>query len=576
MKRKDFIKWSTGGLLSSAIHVTIPASGRVNSEQNPGSDPSLVFDRTEFFSSQAMVCTSQPLAVAVGCNILSSGGNAIDAAIAVNAMLGLTEPMMCGVGGDLFAMVWIEKDQKLYGLNASGRSPYDWSISDAKKMGLQRLPSFGPLSWSVPGCVSGWGELQKRFGSKTMGEILQPAIAYALDGFPVTEVIAEGWKPEQGANDHATLEGTYLFDGKGPGKGEIYRNPALAKTLQALVNGGPGVFYEGEIADRIIRFSKEHGGRFSKKDFIDHAANWLEPVYSSYRGFDIWQLPPSGQGLVVLQMLNILEQFEIRKLVPGSAEFFHLFLEAKKLCFEDRAVYYADNDLSTDAISELISKEYAARRSRLINPKRSMPHFTAGRLKNNSNTVYVTTADGQGNMVSLIQSLYSPWGSHYVIKDLGFALQNRGACFSLDDSALNKLEPHKRPFHTIIPSFVTQNKRPAFSFGVTGGDFQSQGQVQLLANIIDHEMPVQKAGNQLRLWHRETFETTNENPIDSGKVVAEPGFSHAVLRQLEEMGHRFSKQQRFFGGYQGIWRQDHPRVYIGASDCRKDGCSFGF
>jgi gamma-glutamyltranspeptidase/glutathione hydrolase len=419
-------------------------------------------------------------------------------------------------------------------------------------------------------------ELLKRFGSKKMAELLTPVIHYAKEGFPVTENIAGDWKPETGVTDHTTLEGTFLFNNKGVKSGEIFRNPDLAYTFEILARDGGHAFYEGEIADRIVRFSGKHEGRFAQKDFSDHKADWIEPVSSNYRGYDIWQLPPNGQGIVVLQMMNLLENFDIASLKPNSAEVFHLFLEAKKLSFQDRAVYYADTHFARTPVQELISKEYARQRSKLIDPNKAAQQVPAGRIQNSSNTIYLTVSDEEGNMVSLIQSLYSPWGSHYVVEGLGFALQNRGALFSLDKKAWNKLEPHKRPLHTIIPAFVTQQSRPVFSFGVTGGDFQPQGQVQILMNIIDHRMSVQKAGEQYRLWHRESSTFTNEKFADSGHITVEPGFSNEIKQQLINKGHRFSDRSRYFGGYQGIWRAQEPRLYIGASDPRKDGCSFGY
>lgn len=576
MNRKNFIRWSSSGLFSLAL----PFEGFVGA-RTPINAGTAFGGQTygvpkEVIAGKAMVCASQPLAVAAGYDVMKAGGNAIDAAIAVNAMLSLTEPMMCGPGGDLFAIVWSEKNRKLFGLNASGRSPYNWSIDHAKKMGLTAIPSFGPLSWSVPGCISGWNALLEKFGSKRLSELLQPVINYAKEGFPVTETIAADWKPENGVKHYDTLNGVYLNNGKGCKRGEMFRNAALANMFEIMSRDGGQSFYDGEIADKIVRFSKKHNGRFEKADFANHRADWVEPVSTNYRGYDVWQLPPNGQGLAVLQMLNILENFDIAALPPDTAEYFHLFLEAKKLCFQDRAIYYADTDFARLPIDELVSKNYAAQRAALINRRKASQHVSPGRLKNASNTTYITVADEAGNMVSLIQSLYSPWGSHYVMDDLGFALQNRGALFSLNESALNKLEPHKRPFHTIIPAFITRNDRPVFSFGVTGGDFQPQGQVQILTNIIDHNMSIQEGGNQPRIWHREAFDSTGEKARDPGKIVVEPGFPEKLKSQLQRMGHQFSDQVRYFGGYQGIWKDQTTGCYIGASDRRKDGCAFGF
>jgi gamma-glutamyltranspeptidase/glutathione hydrolase len=576
MNRKEFLRWGSTGIMGTAIGFGSGNHQARSSATFFDFDPQSFWGNKEVIGKRAMVCASQPLAVATGYDILKSGGNAIDAAVAVNAMLCLTEPMMCGPGGDLFAIVWHEREKKLYGLNGSGRAPYNWSINDAKKLGLQAIPSFGPLSWSVPGCVSGWTELLKKFGNKKLAELLSPAIDYAEEGFPVSNEIANGWKPENGVTDYATLNGTFLTGDKGLKYGAIFRNPALAKTFKILSKEDGDAFYHGEIAERIVTFSKKYKGRFDKKDFTDHKAEWIDPVNASYRGYEIWQLPPNGQGIAVLQMMNLLEKFDIASLKSNSADQFHLFIEAKKLCFEDRALYYADTDFSRAAAEKLISKTYAEERAKLINMRKAAQAVKPGRIANSSNTIYLTIADEEGNMVSLIQSLYSPWGSHYVVDELGFALQNRGALFSLNESAWNKLEPHKRPFHTIIPSFVTRNNTPVFSFGVTGGDFQPQGQVQILTNIIDHKMSVQKAGEQYRIWHREAYENIGEKAADAGKIVTEPGFSPRVIQQLKGMGHRFSDRVRYFGGYQGIWRSDSPRCYIGASDPRKDGCAFGY
>jgi gamma-glutamyltranspeptidase/glutathione hydrolase len=576
MERKDFLKWGSAGLLASAVGYNANAKVQPGDHQPNDLPQEPPWEGRGLVTRNAMVCASQPLAVATGYDVLKAGGNAIDAAIAVNAMLCLTEPMMCGIGGDLFAIMWNEKEKKLYGLNASGRSPANWSLDKAKKMGLSSIPSFGPLSWSVPGCVSGWDEMLKKLGSKKLSALLAPAIAYGKEGFPLSKTIAGEWKPENGVTDYTTMNGVYFLNDRKWAHGDIFKNPDLAKTFEMLAKDGTQAFYHGEIADRIYAFSKKHGGRLDKQDLVNHKADWVEPVSSNYRGYDIWQLPPNGQGIVVLQMMNILETFDIASLKPRTTDALHLFVEAKKLCFQDRAIYYADTDFAKVPVAELISKEYARQRAALIDPFRAAQKVEPGRIRNSSNTIYLTVADEEGNMVSLIQSVYSPWGSHYVVDGLGFALQNRGALFSLNAKAWNKLEPNKRPLHTIIPSFITRDGKPVFSYGVTGGDFQPQGQVQILMNILDHKMPVQEAGEQLRIWHREGFEFTGEKAKDPGMIVAEPGFSPVIQEQLEKRGHRFSKQTRLFGGYQGIWRMESPRRYIGATDPRKDGCSFGY
>ena len=530
-------------------------------------------NRSTVVCRDGIVCASQPLASIAGVDILKAGGNAIDAAICANAVLSVVEPMNCGPGGDLFAIVWIEKDRKLYGLNASGRSPYDWRLDDAKALGLEQIPLFSPLSWSVPGCVSGWGMLLERFGSFTPARILEEAIHYARDGFPVSPVIAWG---SIDAKEYPTLAKTFMPEGKAVRFGDIFRNPDIAKFYETIASDGWKAFYEGDIAERIARFSKEQGGRFSVRDFRDHKADWVEPVSSSYRGYDVWELPPNGQGIAALQMLNLLEHFDISTLKPNSAEHLHLFIEAKKLAFEDRAVYYADTDFADVPVKRLISKEYAAERVKLIDPARAAQQVPAGRLSGQSDTIYLTAADKNGNMVSLIQSIYQSWGSRYVPDGLGFAMQDRGQLFSLNPKDLNKLEPHKRPFHTIIPAFLTQNAQPVFSFGVMGGDFQPQGHVQVLMNILDFGLAVQQAGEQPRISHEESSTPTGLKMVAGGIVNCESGISSEVRDKLAAMGHKIKPGVDAFGGFQGIWRKENPRRYFGGSDPRKDGCAIGY
>lgn len=541
-------------------------------------DRELLRDRNQNRSTvtcrHGIVCASQPLASMAGIDILRAGGNAIDAAIAANAMLSLVEPMSCGPGGDLFAIVWSEKDQKLSALNASGRSPYDWSLKDAVALGLKEIPLFGPLSWSVPGCVSGWDMLLKRFGKLGLAKVLEPTIAYAREGFPVSPIIAGGW----GVNPKRDpfLAKTYAPEGKPVRFGDVFKNPDLARFLEVIGRDGAAAFYQGEFAERIVKFSRDNGGRFSLRDFREHTANWVEPVSSSYRGYDVWEIPPNGQGIATLQILNLLENFDLAALKPNSAEHLHLFLEAKKLAFEDRAVYYADMDFAKVPVEQLISKDYAKERAKLIDPKRAAQHVAPGRLRSGADTIYLTAADGEGNMVSLIQSIYHGWGSRYVPDGLGFCLQNRGQLFSLNPADLNRLEPHKRPFHTIIPAFTTRNGRPVFSFGVMGGDFQPQGQAQVVMNLIDFGMSVQQAGEQPRVAHSESSTPTGRKMTDGGTVGLERNIPDAVRQKLVEMGHKVQPGVTSQGGYQGIWRKDDPLRYFGGSDPRRDGCAIGY
>ena len=532
-------------------------------------------NRSTVTARNGMVCASQPLAVQAGLDILKAGGNAIDAAVATNAMLGLTEPMSNGIGGDLFAIVWHESDGKLQGLNASGRAPYAWSIAKAGELGIDAIPTYSPLAWTVPGCVSGWQMLLQQYGSLPLSRLLQAPIRYAQEGFVVAPVAARYWAARN-YDRFPTLKQTFAPEGRPPRYGEVFRNPDLAKTLTLLANEGADAFYQGEIAERIVKFSTEQGGYFNMKDFADHRANWVDPVSTSYRSYDIWEIPPNGQGIATLQILNLLEHFDIPSLQPNSAEHLHLFLEAKKLAFEDRAVYYADMEFADVPLKELISKEYAAERVRQIDRRKAAISVAAGRLPGQSDTVYLTTADRWGNMVSLIQSTFHGFGSQYVPDNLGFALQNRGQQFSLNPRALNSLRPHKRPFHTIIPSFVTRKDRPVFSFGVMGGDFQPQGQSQVLMNLLDFGMSVQQAGEQPRVRHHESSTPTGAKMVQGGYVTLEKRIPDATRRQLKEMGHDVRDATGAHGGYQGIWREDDPMRYFGGSEPRQDGCALGY
>ncbi len=542
-------------------------------------DPSLLSarnqNRSTVVSQKGMVCTSHPLATMAGIDTLKDGGNAIDAAICANAALCVVEPMSCGLGGDLFAIVWMEKDKKLYGLNASGRAPGNWSMKAARAMGLKKIPTTGPLSWSVPGCVSGWDALGKRFGTLAMASLLEPARVFAGQGFCVSPIVAGAWKALE-AGSGPTLKSVFYPNGSAPSFGQVFKNPHMEKSFRIIAHGGANAFYQGEIAQRIVRFSNENGGRFSMDDFKNHTVSWVEPVSTNYRGYDIWELPPNGQGIAALQILNIMEAFDVSALKPNSAAYLHLLIEAKKLAFEDRAVYYADMEFADVPVKELISKAYAAKRAATIDPKYAAQAVRAGRLKGASDTVYLTAADRHGNMVSLIQSVYQGFGSKMVPGNLGFALQNRGSLFSLEENDLNRLEPHKRPFNTIIPGFVTQKDRPVFSFGVMGGDFQPQGHAQILMNIIDFGMSVQQAGELPRIEHYESSTPTGTRMTGPGYVGFERGIRDSVKTRLAQMGHKLSPDTEAFGGYQGIWREENPMRYFGGSDPRKDGCAIGY
>jgi len=532
--------------------------------------------RSEVIAQNGMAATSQPLATQVALDILKKGGNAIDAAIAANAVLGVVEPTGCGIGGDLFAIIWSADKEKLYGLNASGRSPRSLKLDYFKNNGFEFIPSTGPLPVSVPGCVDGWFEMHEMFGKLPISDILQPAINYARYGFPVTEVIAYYLdRGTQVLKDFPNIKETYMPGGKTPEKGEIFRNPKLAVTLDKIVKGGRNEFYRGTIAKAIAAFMKSQGGFLTYDDLARHSSEWIEPVSSSYRGYDIWELPPNGQGIATLEILNILEGFDLAKSGFGSAEYIHLFTEAKKLAFEDRAKFYADPRFSAIPVTQLISKKYAAERRKLINPEKAGMIYDPGKIEA-GNTIYLTVADKYGNMVSLIQSNYRGMGSGMCPTGLGFVLQDRGEMFSLDDGHANVYAPGKRPFHTIIPGFITKNGKPWISFGVMGGDMQPQGHAQIVINLIDFKMNLQEAGDAPRIYHTGSSEPTGEQMTDGGILYLESGFRWEAIQKLLSMGHRVQWNLGGYGGYQAIMRDDKNKVWYGASESRKDGQASGY
>lgn len=534
--------------------------------------------RSEVMGRHGMACTSHPLSTMAAIDVLKKGGNAIDAAIAANAVLGVVEPEMNGIGGDLFAIVYDAKTKKLYGLNASGRSPHSLTLDEFKKRNLSYIPVNGPLSVSVPGCVDGWFELNKRFGKLTMAELLKPAINYAREGFALEDEAAFYWKEVPGYSSYPSTLETYLPNGNVPARGEVFKNPDLSNTLQKIAAGGRDAFYKGDIAKAIEAYMKKTGGFLTAGDLADHHADWVEPVSTTYRGYTVWELPPNGQGITVLQMLNILEGFDFSKISYGSAEHIHLFTEAKKLAFEDRAKYYADMDFAKVPVAKLISKSYAAERRKLIKLNAASGDFTSGdSLIAHGETVYLTVADEEGNMVSLIQSNFSAFGSGMVPDHLGFVLQNRGRLFTLKEGQNNTYQPHKRPFHTIIPAFVTKDGQPYMSFGVMGGGFQPLGHVQVLMDMIDFGMNGQEAGDAPRIDHSGSSEPTGVTKTDGGTILLESGFSFDVIRKLMQMGHKVGQGlPGNFGGYQCIRRDPVSGIYFGSSDPRKDGMAAGW
>jgi gamma-glutamyltranspeptidase / glutathione hydrolase len=534
--------------------------------------------RSAVLATHGMAATSHPLATQVALDILKAGGNAVDAAIAANAMLGLVEPTGCGIGGDLFAIVWDAESGKLHGLNASGRSPRGLDLQWFLDNGYERIPPFGPLPVSVPGAVDGWFELHGRFGRAPMREVLAPAIRYAREGFPLTEVIAYYWaRNVERIGEYPGFAEVFMPGGRAPARGEIFRNPALADTYERLAEEGRDAFYKGEIARVIADYMQANGGFLAYEDLATHRSEWVAPVKVNYRGYEVWQLPPNGQGIAGLQMLNVLEGWDIGAMGFGSADYLHLFVEAKKLAFEDRARFYADPEFTEVPTEALISKAYADERRKLIDPARAAQAFPHGdpAVLERSDTIYLTVADADGNMVSLIQSNYRGMGSGMTPPGLGFVLQDRGEMFSLEPGHPNVYAPGKRPFHTIIPAFVTREGKPWLSFGVMGGGMQPQGHVQVLVNMIDFGMDLQAAGDAPRIRHDGSSEPTGEQMSDGGVVRVEHGFPAAAIAELERRGHRVEViNDGGYGGYQAI-RKD-GEVWVGASESRKDGHAAGY
>ena len=567
--------------------------------------------RSEVLARHGMVCTSVPAATQVGLDILKRGGNAVDAAIAANATLGLMEPVSNGIGGDLFAIVYSAKENKLYGINGSGRSPlglsYEQMRAELDKLHRKTIPPRGMLPISVPGTVDAWSELHKKFGKLKFSDDLAPAVKYAEEGFPVTELIAFYW--HFGPEVYKDLPGgfleTYTLDGKGrtPAKGDIFKNPALAKTLRLIGEKGRDAFYKSEVADKIDKFMQENGGYLRKADFEKHTSTWVDPVSTNYRGYDVFELPPNGQGIATLQILNILEGFDLKSMGRNSAETLHIMVEAKKIAWADRAKFYADPEFAKIPLAGLLSKEYAAERRKLIDPGHAAKAVEAGMPPANGaglqptreprqdstatpkrspvddgDTIYMCTADDDGNMVSLIQSNYRGMGSGIVVPGLGFMFQDRGELFSMEPGHANVYAPGKRPFHTIIPGFVMKDGKPWEAFGVMGGGMQPQGHVQVLTNQIDFGLNAQEAGDASRWQHEGDNEPTGEKMEKGGYVEVESGIPYEIVRELEKRGHEVRFDVGGYGGYQAIKVELHDgqRVYVGASESRKDGQAAGY
>jgi len=535
--------------------------------------------RSPAWATNGMVCCSQPLAAGAGVDVLKAGGSAVDAAIAVNACLGLMEPTACGLGGDLFAIVWDPRNSRLEGLNASGRAPLAISIDRILPGADGTIPLHSPYAWSTPGAVEGWFALHQRFGRLPLERVLGPATHYAESGFPLSPVIANEWY--WGSESHRDRPGfadVFMPGGRAPRDGELFRNPALARTLREVAASGQAFTRRGRFAEAICAFSRANGGFFAMEDFAANEPTWVDPVSTGYRGYDVWELPPNTQGIAALQMLNILEHFDLAAMGRDSADFWHVMVEAKKLAYADRARFYTDPEFASVPVAGLISKEYAARRAPLIDMARAATVVGHGDpvALDRKETTYLCTADRDGMMVSFIQSNYTGFGSGYAVPELGIGLQNRGNLFALDEHHPNRLEPGKRPFQTIIPAFITRDGEPLVAFGLMGGDMQPQGHAQVVVNLVDFGMNLQEAGDAIRFRHTGSSEPTGTAMSDGGTLRIEEGLPSEVMDELRRRGHTFRRQPTGqYGGYQAVWRAASG-IYCGATESRKDGVALGY
>jgi gamma-glutamyltranspeptidase / glutathione hydrolase len=525
--------------------------------------------RSVAMGTQGMVATSQPLATLAGYKMLARGGNAVDAAVAMVSTLNVVDPYSVGLGGDAFALIYLAKENRLVGMNGSGRAPYAATIDRFRKQGLKEIPERGILPVTVPGALHGWVQALERFGTMKPGDVFGDAISYAENGFPVTEVISGEWNAwEKLLQSSESTSRIYLPNGKPPRPGQRFFNKDLAGAYRKIVQDGIETFYEGEIRDAIIACSDKHGGLLSHRDFKDHETTWVEPISTDYRGYTVYELPPNGQGLVALEMLNILEGYDIGSLKPNSPEYLHLLIEAKKAAFRDRDEFITDPEFENVPVPRLLSKDYAGKIRERIDRNRAAPPSFLSPDTGRSDTVYLTAVDKDRNAVSFISSIFMHFGSGVVADGTGILLQNRGKSFSLDPSHSNRIEPHKRPMHTIIPGMLFKEGRFLMSFGVMGADMQPQGHVQLLVNLIDFKMNLQEAMDFPRARHIQEMEIYLEDGI-----AAETGAS------LSRMGHRISNAVpgiNQVGGGQAIYFDRDEDVLLGASDRRKDGCAIGF
>lgn len=551
--------WGSGVLLVVAA-ASLPGQGY----DRPASTRSA---RSMVLARRGMVATSQPLAAEAGIAILRKGGNAFDAAVACAAVLNVVEPMSTGIGGDVFVLAWPAREGRLVGLNGSGRSASTATVESYRQRGLKEIPPFSVHAVTVPGAFHAWATLLERYGRLSLREVLADAIRYASEGFPVSEVIAQDWQEGLRHQSNDEFARTYLIrEDRGwrcPRLGEVFRQPDLAATFRTLAKEGVNAFYRGAIADRIASYLESQGNLVRKADLEKHTSAWVSPVSTEFQGYTLHELPPNGQGIVALEMLNILEGYDLKSLGHNSAEYIHLIAEAKKLAFADRDTYVTDPDVRKLPVETLISKDYARRMRARIDRNRAQS-FSRSTLEIEGDTVYLCTADREGNVVSFINSIYYRFGSGRVVPGTGICLQNRGALFSLEEDHLNRIEPSKRPLHTIIPAMVTREGKPYFCFGVMGGDMQPQGHTQVFLNMVVFGMNPQEAGEAPRV--REV----------GGALAVESGIRGEVRDALRQKGHRIVRRPGGFGGFQGILIDSEHGVFYGASENRKDGCAIGY
>ncbi|MDD3836510.1 MAG: gamma-glutamyltransferase family protein [Phenylobacterium sp.] len=539
--------------------------------------------RSAAWGLHGAAATAHPLATLAAIDILRAGGSAVDAAIAANAVLGLVEPIACGIGGDAFVMLWDPRRRKVVGLNGSGRSPRGLSLDTVRSRARNGLiPSHGAISVSVPGAVGAWGDLHARYGKLAWKDLFAPAIRHAEEGHPVAQTVAYYLarsfdvfnRPSAGIEEVENFNKVWAGEGRTPREGELFRNPALASTYRRIADGGPREFYEGDIARDIERYFRRIGGWMTRADLAAHRSEWVDPRSSSYRGVDVWALPPNSQGLATLQLLNILETFDVKAMGFQSAAAIHHAVEAKRLAFEDRARHYADPAFHDAPIDWLISKDYARERAGLIRPDRILTPVHPGQAPSRGDTTYFCVADADGMMVSLIQSNYRGMGSGLSPDGLGFMLQDRGELFALQDGHPNLYAPGKRPFQTIIPGFATRGGEPWLAFGVMGGDMQPQGQAQIISNMVDFGLDLQAAGDAPRWHHEGSSEPTGEAQKGVGTLRLETGVPEKTRAELARIGWAFGPSDGGFGGYQAIERW--PGRWAAASEMRKDGVALAY